>query len=409
MSSPVALTFGPWAPDLGNNGVEIGPLGGTVPAADVLNVYYSNSAYRCLPGPSSIGPSLGIPITNAVNWYDNSTDTEEVFAATANGIYMLVDGSWSQVPVQANSSIGAIGLSIPLNQGAPIYLTYAPSFASGTSSAHIFAAANLKNVGAGASLVWSATSPSGGTFSVYNGQGTTGSQAEVTGVSPGTTATCNYECTVTLNGTPTTVTAPLSYGYMTGSLSGNATGIGQGTVTTNAVTASESAGVGLTTYVWSAPAGVTIDTPSDVSTTFSSSANASGPISCAITDVNGTTVFPAASLSIAIKKYYGSITPGNVSSQTGFIQSNFGSVSPGSDSNGHAIAGLYYDSSESQFFLAITSASSLGQSYFDNLTIGSNTYSSASASYIFLEGTSLWSWSEDPGFVVSVPKTWYYL
>lgn len=56
MADPLTLTYGPWAPDLANVAVQIPATNGPVPVpcADVLNVYYSNGAYRSLPAPATV-------------------------------------------------------------------------------------------------------------------------------------------------------------------------------------------------------------------------------------------------------------------------------------------------------------------------------------------------------------------
>jgi hypothetical protein len=138
---PYTLSFGSWSPDLQNVGVQLGAqyTDTPVPCSDVLNVYYADGAFRSIPSPASIGPSLGVPITNAVNWYDDSTGKEQIFAATANGLYVLVDGTWSALPVQTNSQYNATGQAITITLGAPVYLSISgsvsPSSASSTGTA----------------------------------------------------------------------------------------------------------------------------------------------------------------------------------------------------------------------------------------------------------------------------------
>jgi len=83
----------------------------------------------------------------------------------------------------------------------------------------------------------------------------------------------------------------------------------------------------------------------------------------------------------------------------------FGSLSNPKDSNGHSIGGIYYTSSfyVKQSVLSIASASSLGQTYFEYLTVAGSTYFAASATYSYSGGYSVWQWpsSVAPLFPVS--------
>jgi hypothetical protein len=124
MAQPCTVQFGLWSPDLDNVAVQMpiipGPI--PVPCADCLNVYYQDGAYRCVPSPQPIGPSLGSQALNAFTWYDETSGDEIVFAATANGISGLTSDEWISIPVLNALSIALSGLSLKLNVGAAILL-----------------------------------------------------------------------------------------------------------------------------------------------------------------------------------------------------------------------------------------------------------------------------------------------
>jgi hypothetical protein len=110
VSDPLTLQFGPWQPDLQNIPVQIPfypALADPVPAADCLNVYYADGAYRSIPSPASIGPALGFQALNAFSWYDNSTGEEYIFAAGNGQISALINGIWQPLPLG-----GSFGLTL---------------------------------------------------------------------------------------------------------------------------------------------------------------------------------------------------------------------------------------------------------------------------------------------------------
>lgn len=215
------ITYGPWAPDLENVGVQVMSWQQAVdlPVADCLNVFWENGSYRCLPGLASIGPSLGIPITNAVSWYDQAVGKEIVFAATANGLSMLEDDVWSSVPIQSNAQASAIGSLIQLTLGAATYfsssLSIAPTsqtLASATGSQTFAAEVVTASDGTPSSYVWSLQDIAGsGTWSIVSGQGTASCVAKVVGTNPSTTNRATLQCVVTIEGGTVTLDAPLIY------------------------------------------------------------------------------------------------------------------------------------------------------------------------------------------------------
>lgn len=217
MPQPYTLNFGPWAPDLQNVGVQM-PYQFTatpLPVADCLNVYWQDGAYRCLPAPSAIGPTLGIPILNAVNWYDEPSGEEQVFAGTANGLFVLLDGAWYPLPVESNSSAVAIGSIITVSLGTPLYINYAVAptsqSASGVATSYTFGTETIAAPNASA-YTWSFSSETAGTtWAVSSGQSTAAAVPQVSGVGSGVTATADFNCAITIYGNTYNTTATLSY------------------------------------------------------------------------------------------------------------------------------------------------------------------------------------------------------
>lgn len=84
---PYSISYGPWAPDLADVAVQIqSQYGATeVPCADVLNVYYSNGAYRSLPSALSAGASALAHIVGAYTYLD-PTGAAIPIAGTAGGL-----------------------------------------------------------------------------------------------------------------------------------------------------------------------------------------------------------------------------------------------------------------------------------------------------------------------------------
>lgn len=116
MAQPYTLQFGSWSPDLQNVAVQM-PFQYTatvVPSADVLNVYYQDGAFRCLPSPQSFGPAVSSRVLNALTWYDNTNAQEIVFAATTNAIYALIDSAWNAVTIEQSASVQGSGVVLQL-------------------------------------------------------------------------------------------------------------------------------------------------------------------------------------------------------------------------------------------------------------------------------------------------------
>ena len=60
--TPLALSFGPWAPDIADVAIMVNGQPVTMPLADCLNVYYQDGKYRSLPTPVNVSPgALDIP------------------------------------------------------------------------------------------------------------------------------------------------------------------------------------------------------------------------------------------------------------------------------------------------------------------------------------------------------------
>lgn len=219
MARPYTVKFGPWLPDLQNVGVEMGMqwTETELPVADCLNVYYADSSYRCLPGPSSIGPTLGTPILDAFTWYDNTGGKEIVFAATANGFSQLEDGVWTQIPLQVNASAGTVGLAISLALGTPfacaVWLTPSSQSLSNDTTSYTFPSvtANCGN-GTPSAYSWSFSGATGpGTWSIASGAGTATAVPKVTGSTGGSTSTATMNCAITVSGNTYTCSSSVSY------------------------------------------------------------------------------------------------------------------------------------------------------------------------------------------------------
>lgn len=96
-----------------------------------------------------------------------------------------------------------------------IRLSAFPDFvnALGAASDHTFTGVTISAVnGVPAGYTWSVISQSGGTFTIFSGQGTATAVARVTGVLPATTATATLRCAVDIGaGSIVNVDVPLSY------------------------------------------------------------------------------------------------------------------------------------------------------------------------------------------------------
>lgn len=216
MAQPLTLTFSAWLPDLANVGQQMGYLpAASIPAADLLNVFYSDSSYRCLPAPAAIGPTLGVQVTNATNFYDNASGEEIVFAGTANGLYMLEAGAWSAVPIVTNTGLTLVGNSMQMSVGTLTVLSYSisPQQQSQTSNTSSFIFSNVTVHAPGAtSFTWALTGQVGtGTWS-FGGQGTaTATSPAVSGVPSSSMSNINLQCTIGFPSGPRVVSSFLSY------------------------------------------------------------------------------------------------------------------------------------------------------------------------------------------------------
>jgi hypothetical protein len=223
--NPSTLQFGPWMPDLANNGLPVGwpPSLGTVPLVDLLNVYWADANYVCQPGPVNTGPALSAAVLNAFTWYDNTGGKEIVFAATAQGINSLIDGAWSTVPVVGASSVSVTGFDLFVTlagfqpaQGLEMVTTLGDitisnvpnvtaqvqgGFATGSAPTHIF------------TLVVTVT---GGTATAWSWSTDNGVLSSTTAQNPTLTMhlnqIANVNCTVTVNGM-SIVATPNTYEY----------------------------------------------------------------------------------------------------------------------------------------------------------------------------------------------------
>lgn len=117
MSASFTLKFDGWAPDLQNVAIEADGSSGSVPCADCLNVYYQDAAFRCLPGPNPLGPTLGTQALNLFSGYDNIAANNYVYAATANGISIFQNGVWGAVPVEPSVTVALTGIGMQFNTG----------------------------------------------------------------------------------------------------------------------------------------------------------------------------------------------------------------------------------------------------------------------------------------------------
>lgn len=219
MPKPYTVKFGQWLPDLQDVGIEM-PFQWTeteLPVADCENVYYQDAAYRCLPAPAPIAPSLGIPVLACFTWYDNTAGKEVVFAATANGFYTLIDNVWTQVPVQQNASAGTVGYALSMALGATFAVAVALSPSSqtetGDSTSFTFSPVSASwGNGTPTGFNWTFSGQTGpGTWSIQSGQGDSAAAAQVTGTPSDETSTAQLNCAITINGVAYTASASLSY------------------------------------------------------------------------------------------------------------------------------------------------------------------------------------------------------
>lgn len=123
---PIALQFGPWAPDLANVPVQVpdnqGPM--VVPCADCSNVYFANGAYQSIPSPAPAtidGNPIGVlpyPALNALSFFDNVQQQETVFVGCANGVQQLgANGVWAAIPLITSLVVNLSGQAFAFTAG----------------------------------------------------------------------------------------------------------------------------------------------------------------------------------------------------------------------------------------------------------------------------------------------------
>lgn len=98
---------------------------------------------------------------------------------------------------------------------------------------------------------------------------------------------------------------------------------------------------------------------------------------------------PAISSTFTIPSVNFTLVAGSSGAQSGYVEGVFGTLTP-TTINGYTIPGIISDS----FFdyVTLTINQTLSQNYFTSVTIGSTTYTSASATFEGLPGQSTWIW-----------------
>lgn len=87
----------------------------------------------------------------------------------------------------------------------------------GTLGSCTFSPSSVSVTGAGSvTYTWSIVSPSGGTWTINSGQGTSTASARVTGLTVGQTRSATLRCTIVANGVTYTRDSSLSYGRTDG-------------------------------------------------------------------------------------------------------------------------------------------------------------------------------------------------
>lgn len=148
MANWLTLQFGPWAPDLQNTPIPVGNVSETqIPCADVLNVYYQDGAYRCLPSLAPIASGAIGTVVSAFTYYDNVGAQDIVFIATANGIETLIDGVYTPVAFETDASVTGTGLALKSSlagtiTGAGLQLTSTLGSGTGVASSPLHASAS---------------------------------------------------------------------------------------------------------------------------------------------------------------------------------------------------------------------------------------------------------------------------
>lgn len=115
--SDFTLKFDGWAPDLQNVAIEVDGSSGSVPAADCLNVYFQDAAFRCLPGPNPFAVTLGLQALNLLSGYDNIAANNYIYAGTKDGIQIFQSGAWSSVPIEPTVSVSVTGFALNFSTG----------------------------------------------------------------------------------------------------------------------------------------------------------------------------------------------------------------------------------------------------------------------------------------------------
>src|SRR6185312_10959652 len=131
MGAPFTVRFGSWAPDLASNGIEVEGRIAEIPCADLNNVYFADSNWRCLPAPNPYAFSVGVLLSTTIITAIDGTLTG--FDANAGTIANATDAS-GNVIAQLTSDGSQIILEII---GGNLTASYFQSllFSTGTTSA----------------------------------------------------------------------------------------------------------------------------------------------------------------------------------------------------------------------------------------------------------------------------------
>lgn len=129
MSDPFTVQFGPWSPDLQNVATELPGAASPakVPTADVMNVYYQDGNYQCLPSPASFGPTLTNQVLTSFTWYDRVNGQEIVFNGESGGIEALISTiiggplTVQAIPVENTLTVFVTGMSMRVSLFGQIY------------------------------------------------------------------------------------------------------------------------------------------------------------------------------------------------------------------------------------------------------------------------------------------------
>jgi hypothetical protein len=240
---------------------------------------------------------------------------------------------------------------------------------------------------------------------------------ETTAAAPGTSYTGNAVCTAKdslgqyaqatcgiIITRASLITAAVSPATQTSSSSAT-------TQTTGFSTATATGGSGTYTYAWawaSSGSHISINSASSNRTSFTGSSMVAGNTytgvaRCTITD--GYLQIATVTVSVSITcggVFNGSLVAGEQFDDTvghinyyfvGYSSPGYGTLTPHIDQNGNTIVILSYAQQTRQLFLIMDVAANPGQNYFTTLTVGADSYASASAIYSYSGGQATWLWS----------------